>query len=153
MRKLLAILLTLALIIGIFPPIAKANESVRQSMNQYVLDNYVEKNFFPQTVNDKPFNLVKVDTILDNAGNIAHDLSGYDFKIPNYGEPWSFTTDLQAYRYSGYTPQGLPNGAPNHPFDDWAGGILETRNWLKDPWEKDGVKNNIASKLGVTVTM
>ena len=68
MRKLLSILLTLALIIGIFPPIAKADESIRQSLNQHMLDNYAEKNFFPQAVKSKPFSIYKVHTIKDNLG-------------------------------------------------------------------------------------
>jgi hypothetical protein len=151
MRKLLSILLTLALIIGIFPPIAKADESMRQSMNQYMLDNYAEKNFFPQTVEGKPFNIVKVDTITDNSGKPAYTFElGYELKMPNYGEPWSFTQKFGVYRYAGYTPQGLPNGMPNHPFDDWGGGILETRQWMDDPWKDEGVQNKIANQLGVS---
>ncbi len=151
MRKLLSILLTLALIIGIFPPVAKADESLRQSLNQHVDTNYGFENFFPQTVNGKPFNIVKVDTITDNSGKPAYTFElGYELKMPNYGEPWSFTQKFGVYRYAGYTPQGLPNGMPNHPFDDWGGGILETRQWMDDPWTDEGVKTKIASDLGVS---
>ncbi len=151
MRKLLSILLTLALIIGIFPPIAKADESIRQSLNQHMLDNYAEKNFFPQAVKSKPFSIYKVHTIKDNLGKTTWEFApGYEAKIPNYGEPYSFTNKFGEYRYIGYTPQGLPNGNPSHPFDDWTGGILEDRLWMDDPWTDDGVRNKIANQLGVS---
>jgi|GEM_PF-3592528 len=151
MRKLLSILLTLALIIGIFPPVTKADESMRQSMNQYMDEEYGRENFFPQTINGKSFNIVKVNTIKDNSGNATYTFpQGWEMKIPNYGEPFDFTNKFGEYRYIGYTPQGLPNGNPSHPFDDWAGGILETRQWMDDPWTKDGVITKIASQLGVS---
>lgn len=151
MRKFLSILLTLALIIGIFPPIAKADESLRQSLNQHMDVEYGLDDFFPQTVNGKPFNIVKVDTITDNSGKPTYAFKlGHELKMPNYGEPWSFTQKFGVYRYAGYTPQGLPNGMPNHPFDAWGGGILETRQWLDDPWEDKGVRQKIASQLGVS---
>ena len=153
MRKLLSILLTLSLLIGIFPPTAKADESLRQSLNQHMDTNYGFKNFFPQTVNGKSFSVCGVNTIKDNSGNATYTFPlGQEIRIPNYGEPFDFTNKFGEYRYLGYTPQGLPNGNPSHPFDDWGGGILETRNWLDDPWEDDGVKNKIANTLGVTIT-
>ena len=151
MRKLLSILLTLALIIGIFPPTAKADESMRQNMNQYVDEEYGFENFFPQTVKSKPFSIYKVHTIKDNLGKTTWEFApGYEAKIPNYGEPFSFTNKFGEYRYIGYTPQGLPNGNPSHPFDDWGGGILETRQWMDDPWKDNGVRNKIANQLGVS---
>ena len=115
--------------------------------------NYGFKNFFPQTVNGKSFSVCGVNTIKDNSGNATYTFPlGQEIRIPNYGEPFDFTNKFGEYRYLGYTPQGLPNGNPSHPFDDWGGGILETRNWLDDPWEDDGVKNKIANTLGVTIT-
>lgn len=151
MRKLLSILLTLSLLIGIFPPTAKADESTRQSMNQHMDAEYGLENFFPQTVNSKLFNIVEVDTILDNNGNTVHSWKvGEGLRIPNYGVPFDYTQKFKMFRYSGYTPQGLPNGDPSHPFDDWGGGILETRKWLDNPWANDGVSNKIANQLGVS---
>ena len=124
---------------------------MRQSMNQYMDEEYGRENFFPQTINGKSFNIVKVNTIKDNSGNATYTFpQGWEMKIPNYGEPFDFTNKFGEYRYIGYTPQGLPNGNPSHPFDDWAGGILETRQWMDDPWTKDGVITKIASQLGVS---
>ncbi len=129
MKRLLSILLMLGLIVGVFPSTAKADESIRQSLNQYVQSNYSQKDFFPVTVNGKPFSIYKVDTIKDNLGTTTWTFApGCELKIPNYGEPYSFTGKFNEYRYLGYTPQGLPNGNPSHPFDEWNGGILETRN-------------------------
>ena len=151
MKKLLSIILVFGLLIGVSPPVAKADESLRHNLNQYIQDNYRYKDFFPETVNGKPFSIYKVNTIKDNLGKTTFMFpAGQELKIPNYGEPYSFTGKFNEYRYLGYTPQGLPNGNPSHPFDEWNGGILETRNWLKDPWTDDSVKKKIASILGVT---
>ncbi|HHV17067.1 MAG TPA: hypothetical protein GXX58_10960 [Gelria sp.] len=156
MRKLLSILLTLSLLVSVLPPVAQADNNIRQSLNQYIEENYGSipvKDFFPETVNGKPFNIIEVNEIKDSSGNVIKDISGkgISLKIPNYGEPFDFTQKFGMYRYAGYTPQGLPNGAPNHPFDEWGGGILETRKWMDNPWENDGVKKKIASQLGVSV--
>lgn len=151
MRKILSILLALSLIIGVFPPTTKADDSLRQSMSQYVQDNYTLKDFFPEKVNGKQFSKCGVNIIKDNLGNVTHTFPpGQELRIPNYGEPFDFTNKFGEYRYVGYTPQGLPNGNPSHPFDDWGGGVLETRKWLDNPWENDGVQNKIASTLGVS---
>jgi hypothetical protein len=128
MRKLLSILLTLSLIIGIFPPIAKADESMRQSMNQYVDEEYGYENFFPETVNGKSFNIVEVDTMLDTSGNPEHTFElGYELKMPNYGEPWRPTkkdacTHVTSISLNSCTPHKrsltslyLPPAWPNIP--------------------------------------
>jgi hypothetical protein len=154
MKKFLSILLTLALVIGVFPPVAKAQfipEEFRQHLNQYVKEEFYTKDFFPPSIEGgHRFGAFGFDTLSDSSQFKLDIKLPEDILIPNYGEPFDYTQRFGIQRYLGYTPQGHPNSNPVHPFDEWAGGILETRNWISEPWGDDGVQQKIASQLGVS---
>lgn len=52
-----------------------------------------------------------------------------------YGEPYGDEKDGR-YRYLGETTLGEDFTNPYFPHDAWAGGQLESRNWIPAPWEK-----------------
>ncbi len=59
-----------------------------------------------------------------------------DYKALAYGSPWG-VDKAGGFRYLGLTPDN--DDIPNHksPMDSWAGGYLDDRKWIKEPWNHD----------------
>lgn len=64
-----------------------------------------------------------------------------------YGEPYGDKDDKGEYRYLGTMPDGTEYTNYNRMHDAWAGGVLDTRNWIAEPWgnkdaRKKGAREN-----------
>ncbi|MCL6479990.1 MAG: hypothetical protein K6T65_16615, partial [Peptococcaceae bacterium] len=64
--------------------------------------------------------------------------------IPAWGSFHGDNSTNGQSRYLGYTYYGEDFTNPAFPHDAWAGGKLEDRNWIKEPWNDNRVKNNYA---------
>jgi len=115
------------------------------SANQELNSKY----FTETNIDDKPINWVKIGGIQNVSIGSANDTYG----ALVYGDPHGSTSteseslgpsnssgEIQ-YRYLGYTKKGEDYTNPAYPHDAWAGGYLEDRNWIKEPW------NNIDSAI------
>lgn len=56
-----------------------------------------------------------------------------------YGSPSGDKDSNGEYRYLGTMPDGTEYTNYNRMHDDWAGGVLDTRNWIKDPWNDPNI--------------
>ncbi|MCL5058879.1 MAG: hypothetical protein M1130_12990 [Actinobacteria bacterium] len=56
-----------------------------------------------------------------------------------YGEPFGDVKD-DRYRYIGETIMGEDFTNPYFPHDAWAGGKLESRKWIPEPWDIDSIQ-------------
>ena len=87
-------------------------------------------------------------TTLEAAVKMANEEIGYPYYELNkvnkkvwgdtgalvYGSPHGEVKKGE-YRYLGYTPEGEPFTNYRFPHDDWAGGYLDDRNWIIEPWK------------------
>lgn len=88
-------------------------------------------------------------TTLKEAVKIANEEIGYPYydlsKVNEsvwkdtgalvYGKPHGQVVKKE-YRYLGYTPEGEPFTNYRFPHDDWAGGYLDDRVWILEPWRQ-----------------
>lgn len=51
-----------------------------------------------------------------------------------YGKPYGDKDDKGEYRYLGTMPDGTEFTNYKRMHDAWAGGVLDTRNWIAEPW-------------------
>ncbi|MBM7854954.1 hypothetical protein JOC37_001334 [Desulfohalotomaculum tongense] len=63
-----------------------------------------------------------------------------------YGKPFDFDSDTGNHRYLGYT---INNEAFTNIFfrhDNWAGGCINSRNWIKWPWKNPDVEASLKAR-------
>lgn len=56
-----------------------------------------------------------------------------------YGSPYGDKDKNGQSRYLGKTPDGTEYTNYKRLHDDWAGGVLDTRNWIKEPWMQSSI--------------
>lgn len=120
MKKLILILLILVLSLSLtqadFNPIVSLEEAVNRANEQIGL-KYYDINKINRDVYERYGALVYGEEHGDKKGN--------------------------EYRYLGYTREENEDfNNPIFPRDDWAGGYLDDRNWIKEPWEEGLCKRN-----------
>lgn len=131
MRRIIILLLALALLLSsiiVFaennplpPPVDSLEEAVRKANEEIGYDYY---------------ELTKVNKEV---------YSKYGVLV--YGSPSGDKDSNGEYRYLGASPDGAEFTNFTRMHDDWIGGVLDTRNWILEPWldqetRKRGAREN-----------
>jgi len=147
------LLLTLCFLLLLSVP-AYADAPERNPANSEIESAYGISNFYPEQINT-PKGIMDINYTtykpIDAAtgGEATYALSDPP-QVFSYGEPWEYNSRFGVNRYAGYTVQGHPLTNPEHPFDNWTGGIYEEKpGRIKYPWYNLKVKNFIANELGI----
>lgn len=153
LKKLLPLTLCFLFLFS-FPVYADIPE--RTQANSEIESAYGISNFYPEQINtpkgNKSINFTTYKAVDSATGGDSNYTLTDPPKVFSYGEPWGHNPRFGVDRYAGYTVQSHPLGNPEHPFDNWTGGIYEEKpGRIKEPWKDERVQNFLASELGVPV--
>lgn len=123
------LLLTLCFLLLLSVP-AYADVPERNPANSEIESAYGISEFYPEQIST-PKGIMDLNYTTYKAVDAATGETTYILtdppKVFSYGEPWGYNPVFGVNRYAGYTVQGHPLTNPEHPFDNWTGGIYEEK--------------------------
>jgi len=111
---------------------------LRENANDFIEQEYGRANYFAASnIAGKPF-------------NTDSDIIARSMLV--YGEPHGDVVS-GTHRFLGHTMDDDAFTNVHFPHDAWAGGGLETRNWISEPWDDDEVKAYTQNTFGKAVEL